>query len=480
MKQHILRSVGIDIGTTTTQLVFSLLHVANSAGPAQVPRYAIVKREITYKSPVIFTPRNKSGGEGALDEKALAVQIARWYDEAGLKPADVPTGAAIITGESLKASNARDTVMEITRSLGDFVVATAGPHLESIVAGKGSGAALLSAQERKTVLNIDIGGGTANYAVFRNGGLVETACIAIGGRLIEVDASGFVTYVYPAARMVADAVLGAGKPVTPETLPRVIRAMADMLYELAWGRVDEVAQRLMQTAPLSQNNLYDAIIVSGGVGYCLDNSKESLEHPYAYGDIGPLLATAISEHEGFASLHRLEASSTVRATVIGAGAWSLSLSGATVWADENILPLKNIPIIPIELAKEEDAARWALFFQETLQQRDINTTTDLFALGFKDIPATYHAVRLLSEQLCLFWKSLPSAKRPFVIIILEDIGKIMGMELKADLPEAPLIVLDEVQFADGDYIDIGAVQSKASFLPVVIKSLAFPEKTQQE
>lgn len=438
-----------------------------------MPRYSIVNREITYKSPVILTPRKKRGEDTVLDEEALAAQIRLWYDEAGLRSDNVPTGAAIITGESLKSKNSRDTVMHLTEGLGDFVVATAGPHLESIIAGKGSGAAALAAAQRKVVLNIDIGGGTANYAVFRNDSLVETACIAIGGRLIELDETGQVTVVHAPARILADAILGQGVAVTKKNLPQVMNAMADMLYALAWGRANNVASALMQTELLSQNNHYDAVIISGGVGFCLSDSQNCLENPYCYGDTGPLLARAILQHEGFASLPRVEASSTVRATVIGAGAWALSLSGATVWADDNVLPLKNIPIIPIDISKAEEGDL-ALRFMEELRQRDIAVDTDMFALGFKNIPTTYHMVNFLADTLSLFWNSLTPSKRPFVIIIEEDMGKIMGMELKSRLPHVPIIVLDEVRFADGDYIDIGKVQRKASFLPVVIKSLAFP------
>ncbi|MFR5646573.1 MAG: ethanolamine ammonia-lyase reactivating factor EutA [Bilophila wadsworthia] len=137
-----------------------------------------------WQSPVAFTPLTDVD---TLDEAALDALIRGWYAEAGVRPEDVETGAVIVTGESLKTVNARRTVMRLADSLGDFVVASAGPHLESVIAGRGAGAAALSEARRGTVLNIDIGGGTSNYAVFRAGRVIDTACLNMGGRLAETD-----------------------------------------------------------------------------------------------------------------------------------------------------------------------------------------------------------------------------------------------------------------------------------------------------
>ena len=156
-------SVGIDIGTSTSQLVFSRLELRNRAAACQIPRFEITDRRIVWQSPVAFTPLTDVD---TLDEAALDALIRGWYAEAGVRPEDVETGAVIVTGESLKTVNARRTVMRLADSLGDFVVASAGPHLESVIAGRGAGAAALSEARRGTVLNIDIGGGTSNYAVY--------------------------------------------------------------------------------------------------------------------------------------------------------------------------------------------------------------------------------------------------------------------------------------------------------------------------
>ena len=49
-------SVGLDVGTTSTQMVVSRLRVRNKASGFAVPDMEITDREILYQSPVHFTP----------------------------------------------------------------------------------------------------------------------------------------------------------------------------------------------------------------------------------------------------------------------------------------------------------------------------------------------------------------------------------------------------------------------------------------
>ncbi|MCW3350096.1 ethanolamine ammonia-lyase reactivating factor EutA [Escherichia coli] len=201
MNTRQLLSVGIDIGTTTTQVIFSHLELVNRAAVSQVPRYEFIKREISWQSPVFFTPVDKQGG---LKEAELKTLILEQYQAAGIAPESVDSGAIIITGESAKTRNARPAVMALSQSLGDFVVARAGPHLESVIAGHGAGAQTLSEQRLCRVLNIDIGGGTANYALFDAGKISGTACLNVGGRLMETDSQGRVVYAHKPGQMIVD------------------------------------------------------------------------------------------------------------------------------------------------------------------------------------------------------------------------------------------------------------------------------------
>lgn len=102
MNTRQLLSVGIDIGTTTTQVIFSHLELVNRAAVSQVPRYEFIKREISWQSPVFFTPVDKQGG---LKEAELKTLILEQYQAAGIAPESVDSGAIIITGESAKTRN---------------------------------------------------------------------------------------------------------------------------------------------------------------------------------------------------------------------------------------------------------------------------------------------------------------------------------------------------------------------------------------
>ena len=185
-----LTSVGIDIGTTSCHLVFSRLSLHNEASATQIPRLVIGSREIIYESPIFLTPLNS---DGSIDGAKVAELMSNEYSNAEITPDDINCGAVIITGETARLRNAEHVLHEISFLVGDFVAASAGPELESILAGRGSGALQYSKDSGNTVCNIDIGGGTTNIAVFKNGELLETSCLRIGGRCFQFSPQGALT-----------------------------------------------------------------------------------------------------------------------------------------------------------------------------------------------------------------------------------------------------------------------------------------------
>ena len=467
-----ITSVGIDIGTTTTQLVFSRLTMGNTAGPTQVPRYVITDRVIIYGSPVAFTPKKRvPGGGDAIDEAALGDMVTAWYADAGMARENVTSGAVIITGESLKKSNARKAVFGLSSSLGDFVVATAGPHLESVIAGRGSGAAAFSTKNRACALNIDVGGGTSNYAVFSNGQVVDTACLNVGGRLVETDASGRVTAVHPPALPVLRALYGEIPAALQHGhLTRLAERMASIIYEQTQGMTCTEADALLQTEPLRADHTYDAVFISGGVGACCQTPPED---PFVFGDMGPLLAEALMRDPGMRALPLRVPEGTVRATVIGAGAWSLTLSGSTVWVDDATLPLRNIPVVSVPLSWPDVPENPGDHIRRRVALFDVDPAATPFALSFPDIPARYQALRYLAEGVAAYAAALPPMRHPLIVALGRDMGKALGMELKLLLGGRELVVVDEVVLEDGDYLDLGKAMHGGGVVPLVVKSLAF-------
>lgn len=370
--------------------------------------------------------------------------------------------------------NARETVMELAGQLGDFVVATAGPHLESVIAGHGSGAAEYARQRALRVLNIDIGGGTSNYAVFDAGRLLDTACLNVGGRLIEVDAHDNVTRVHEPARKVLDACLSRGvERPTPEQIERAVVRMAELIVEIIQGRASALAQTLLLTPALKEHAPFDTIFISGGVGHCYYRECE-LGNAH-FGDIGPRLAAALRRHPGLIDMHVSEPAQSLRATVIGAGVHALSLSGSTIWLESDRLPLRNIPVLHPQSRKAVDADALARDWQAKARAHDIAIEHDSYALAVPpELSISYQSVLLCAEAVRAFMQACPDNPHPLIIIARQDFGKALGMELQPHVATRQLAVIDEVQTREWDYIDIGKSMFGNTVVPLTVKSLAFP------
>ena len=265
---EIIKSVGIDIGTSTTQLIFSELTIENEASNYVVPRINIVDKKVTYRSKIYFTP--------LLDQKTIDAEkvkeiIEKEYQDAGMKPEDLSTGAVIITGETARKQNANVVLDTLSNLAGDFVVATAGPDLESVLSARGAGADKLSKEHRETVANLDIGGGTSNIAVFQNGILRGTSCLDVGGRLIKIDENGKIYYIFPGTKELAKAhgiEINVGDTAKEETLMKVCELMADQLAQaINKEPADEMHSRMYtnQGKRLKEEPVINAVTYSGGV-----------------------------------------------------------------------------------------------------------------------------------------------------------------------------------------------------------------------
>ncbi len=475
MSTRRVQSVGIDLGTTTSQLIFSALEIVNTAGPTSIPHYEFSKREILYVSPVLFTPFD---AQGQIAVQALDGFIRQQYQQAGMALKDVESGAIIITGETSKARNARETVMVLAEALGDFVVATAGPHLESVVAGRGSGAAEYSEKNMACVLNIDVGGGTSNYAVFENGQLSDTACLNVGGRLVQTHKDGQVHRVHaPAAHIVRElfSQAKAQADLSLQDLKRIAQRMASLIVEIIEAKISPLARTLLMTEGLREAYRYQAVFISGGVGECL--AHPSAESPYRFGDLGPLLAQALGELLQAKGIPVREPAQTLRATVIGAGAHTLTLSGSTVWNKYQGAPLRNVPVVHSRMPwRSYRPGALVAAWQLALKGQDLDPSEDLYALSLPDgIPLTCQTVWQVALELQAFSRSHATCAHPLIAVTSQDVGKAIGMELFRLIPGRQLLVLDEVHTREGDYLDIGNSFFNGGTIPITVKSLAFPQ-----
>lgn len=471
-----LLSVGIDIGTTTTQLVFSSLKLMDVARPGQIPRINITERKVLYQSEIIFTPLVDFE---TIDVHRLVDFIRGQYDTAGVMPSQVETGAAIITGETAKKKNADEILKAAAGLAGDFVVTVAGPNVESAAAGRGSGAAQYSSQHFNTVTNVDIGGGSANSAQFRQGKLVAAAAMNFGGRVIELDrATQIVRQISkPGEILLAQTGLRlrAGDRAELPDLIKVSDLMCSLTVELIEGAASPLAQKLYLTPPAAVSGRGKVLMFSGGIGRCYDHPLpvRSVADVAVYGDIGPLLADRLRAWPGLQDYTIVPPPETMRATVLGAASQLITLSGSTIWAEKGILPLRNVPVIRPVLDGLPSPDELAGAVNLAVQRWDISPATDSFAVALEmDRVLDYTALVRLAEGLNAFAGALP-AERPLIVIIQRDYAQSLGQTLRPMMGSRPLLVIDQVGLEEGDYIDIGAPLMDGRVVPLSIKTLIF-------
>src|ERR687886_2120463 len=225
-----LRTVGVDVGSSTSHLLFAHLHLQRLVQSLS-SRFVVVERKVLHRSPILLTPYRP---DGLIDIDALEKFVLQAYADAGLERSDIDTGAVILTGAALERANARAVADLFAEEGGKFVCASAGHNLEGILAAHGSGAAALSRKLRTTLLHLDVGGGTAKLALVRNGEVVQTSAIHVGGRLVAVDEQQRVTRIEPSARLGADELgiqLQLGQPLSADDRRRMASALAEILLD---------------------------------------------------------------------------------------------------------------------------------------------------------------------------------------------------------------------------------------------------------
>lgn len=474
MKEIIL-SVGIDIGTSTTQLIFSRITIENLASSYTVPRISIVDKEVIYRSEIYFTPL-KSALE--IDAEEIEQIVRGEYQKAGITPDMLKTGAVIITGETARKKNADEVLKRLSSLAGDFVVATAGPDLESVLSAKGAGTDKISKEERLSVANLDIGGGTTNIAVFQKGTIVGTSCLDIGGRLIKI-ADGKITYIFHKIKELAKSngiPLEVGDQADPEKLERVCRLMAEQLAMAVNQTHRDVWHEGLYTndgKPIAGEVVMDGLTFSGGVA-------DFVYHPanqdwFRYGDIGVLLGKAIYENKDFQGIKHFPAAETIRATVVGAGTHTTEVSGSTIAYKREHLPLKNMPVlkIPEEIEADLEAVTTSLIRQMPLFYAEGKLGQVAIALS-GNYHTSFAAVQQLATAIIQGAGEMIESSYPLVLVVENDIGKVLGNAINVMLDcRKDVICIDGIHAGGGDYLDIGEPIANGRVVPVVTKTLIF-------
>ena len=469
-------SVGIDIGSSTSHLVFSKLTLKRELSFFNMSnRFNLTNREIIYEGNIIFTPLlNRT----TIDIEAVVKFCEEEYEKAGIKKEMVDTGAVIVTGETAKKENAAEIINRLASEGGKFVSAVAGPNYESLLGAMGSGIVEQSRKNQRTILNIDIGGGTSNIAISSKGNVLSTSCINIGGRLLGIDKQFKIWRIDEPSEFLMKELNMNYKlgDIIPESDVRTIsREYAKALLEVMRGpATNRIAKELMMTPDLEFSIPIDDYSFSGGVAEMIYERDESHEE---YNDIGKYLAEEIKLLVEDLDLSIIEPENKIRATVIGAGAFSLSLSGSTCYVyDDVILPLNNIPVLPINVKRKEFALEnIKKEVKRAFKNYDMIEGDDVVAFYFKEF--IDHSDSILSTLAKAVESSLPNSitqKKPIILIFSMDIAKVLGIAIRRETSiQNNFICLDELILEAGDFIDIGAPLNSGDAYPVTVKSLVF-------
>lgn len=472
--QETILSVGIDIGTSTTQLIFSRLTIENLASNYTVPRISIVNKEVIYRSGIHFTPLKSQTEIDAAQVKDI---IRDEYRKADMRPEDLQTGAVIITGETARKQNANTVLESLSDMAGDFVVATAGPDLESVLSAKGAGTDKISEEKREVVANLDIGGGTSNIAFFQKGNLKGTCCLDIGGRLIKVE-DGKIRYIFPSIQELADRHqirIRVGDRADENVLYRVCEYMAQQLaMALYIEEPDEFHSRLYtnQGRPLAREPKIQAVTFSGGVAECMLHEEGDV---FRYGDIGVLLARAVNRCSAFRKVKIYPAAETIRATVVGAGTHTTDVSGSTISYSRDKLPIKNIPVMKLTEEEESDGEEMKAAIRRGISLYESQGDTEQIAIAFSGrYHTSFSQVQELARLVTEGADSIIRGPYPLILVIENDIAKVLGNAIRVLLEgKKDVICIDGIHTRNGDYIDIGEPVAEGHVVPVVTKTLIF-------
>lgn len=482
IQDHVtLTTVGIDIGSSGTQVIFSKINLRRLSEDL-TSRYYVVSRETLYLSPVSLTPYQS---ETRIDDVALKEIIARAYRDASVTPKDVDSGAVILTGEALRRENAQAISAMLAETGGDFVCATAGHHMESMLAAYGSGASRVSTETGARILNIDIGGGTTKLAIVEAGKVVATAAVHIGGRLQVVDASGRIVRLDPAGQTHARRAGYEWEPgavaQAPE-LDRIAAQMADMLVAALSPNPPADAASLYLTEPLPSLDGITGVMASGGVAEYV-YGRETRD----FGDMGRRLGTAIATRfaRGRFPWPLLPAGECIRATALGASEYTVQLSGNTSYISNPraLLPKRNLQVLQPDFVFGDDVDSDALrdSIRAHRERFDAVTADAEIALAFRwrGAPA-YERLHACARGLVAGLADKVAGRKPIYLLLDGDIAQTLGAILREDFRiESEILCIDGVMLMDFDYIDLGRVRVPSYTVPVTIKSLVFSDDPQR-
>jgi ethanolamine utilization protein EutA len=471
-----LVSVCIDIGSAGTQILFSRMHLQRQAVNLST-RYLVVARETLFESPISLTPYRS---EKLIDDGALGAIIDEAYRAAHLHPDQIDTGVVILTGEALRRENAERIAQILSQKGGKLVCASAGHHMEAMLAAHGSGAAQASYERGERLLNIDVGGGTTKLSVIDRGKVISTAAFHVGGRLVAVDSKGRIVRLDPAGKTHAKRAgltWHIGEKASYAELCSVAESMTDdLVAALTMPTPPQDVLSLYLTDPASHLQGIEGIVFSGGVAeFFYGREKRN------FGDLGHVLGNALRERVDTKVLPwpLITDSQGIRATALGGSEFTAQLSGNTGYISDpdTLLPRRNIQVVRPDFKFSEDfnVGHLAQEIGRHMELFDLEEANADIVLAFHwEGEPTFRRIKALADGISQAMIKRIESGKPIYVILDADIALNLGAVLKEEigLPNE-LFVIDGLVLGDFDYVDLGRIQLPSHTVPVTIKSLVF-------
>ena len=467
----VVLSVGVDIGSSTSHLVFSRIVLERLDS-----RYVVSTRETFYQSDILLTPYS---AEETIDADALGAFIERQYKDANVEPNEIDTGALILTGVAVRRRNARKIGELFAHQAGKMVAVSAGDNLETVMAAYGSGAVARSIRDKNTVMNVDVGGGTSKIAVCADGKVIDLTAVDVGARLVCLDDDGRIVRIEEAGRRFAadlGITLELGAKLPAEAARALAARMAERLYEaLRGGSPKAGGSDLVRLEPLAYRGAIHEVTFSGGVAeYIYGREAET------FGDLGALLAQEIRARVADWGPKIESSNEGIRATVVGASQYTTQVSGSTIYVSPmEALPLRNVPVIapvlPVD-AEVIDPAEVSAAIKGVLKRLDLGegkTPVAVF-VPFRG-SATFQRLDAFCKGAVDGLSDVLARGHPIVLAGDGDVGGLLGIHLREEMRiDNAIVSVDGLELNDFDYIDIGTMLPTSGAVPVVIKSLIFP------
>lgn len=482
IESHSFLSVGIDIGSSTSHISISRLVIRRNSSSLST-EFIVTERETLHASPVWLTPYRQSGE--LIDTSQIRLLIEDEYKAAGFAPADIDTGAMVITGEALKKANAENIARMVADWSGRFVCVSAGPMHEGVLAAHGSGSVALSGAAASTVLNVDIGGGTTKISVVTDGVITHVESVSVGARLAafdgDADDATITRWEQPAAVLARQLGIagGPGRPMPAGDRRLMAGLMADVLLDIVTGAGDQadLRERLLVATDgktIPPVACIDHIVFSGGVSEYLEPHASPRRD-----DLGYLLATALRQRLTEAGLEGKvrPAAQRIRATVLGASQFSVQASGQTVYvSDASVLPVRGLRAVEVDArgAVTEDSVR------ASLRRLDLREwTANLAAVIRLDMPTSHAALFQVASVLARVAGQSrardASGGGPLYVVLRADVARALGRILEEEISwPGPVVVVDGIEVNSLDHLDIGVPLGYTGALPVTVTSLQFP------